>query len=78
MINNIYEKPRSKKIGYYVPGTKIKISSDNELKKNIKKIKIIINFAWHIDNEIKVYLKKIGFKGKIINILDKKDLLWKK
>ena len=78
LINNIYEKPRSKKIGYYVPGTKIKISSDNELKKNIKKIKIIINFAWHIDNEIKVYLKKIGFKGKIINILDKKDLLWKK
>ena len=61
-----------------MPGTKIKISSDNELKKNIKKIKIIINFAWHIDNEIKVYLKKIGFKGKIINILDKKDLLWKK
>jgi hypothetical protein len=77
IIKTIYEKPKSKKIGFYAPGTKILVKSDNELFKNIKKLKVIINFAWHIEKEIEIYLRKNGFKGKLINILDKKDLLWK-
>ena len=32
ITSNIYEKPGSKKIGYYVPGTDIKIISDNDIK----------------------------------------------
>ncbi len=78
IINAVYEKPASKKIGYYVPGTKIPIKSDKELFKKIKKQKFIINFAWHIDKEIKKYLNHNGFKGKVINILDRNDLSWKK
>jgi SAM-dependent methyltransferase len=78
IINSVYEKPNSKKNGFYIPGTKIPIKSDRELLKKIKKLKIIINFAWHIDSEIKTYLKRKGFKGKVIDILDKQDLLWKK
>lgn len=77
IIKAIYEKPNSKKIGFYAPGTKIPIKSDNKLFNKIKKLKIIINFAWHIEKEIKIYLKKNGFRGKIIDILDKEDLLWK-
>ena len=78
LINAVYEKPKSKKNGFYVPGTKIPIKSDKVLFKKIRKIKFIINFAWHIDKEIKKYLKKNGFKGKVIDILDRNDLSWKK
>ena len=68
VINKIYEKPNSLKIGYYVPNTNIPIVSDNELKK-LEKDTIIINFAWHIDKEINQYLKAKNIKNKIINIL---------
>ena len=70
IISSVYEKPRSLKIGYYVPGTRIPIKSDLLLFKSIKKYKIILNLAWHIKDEIHKYLKKNNFKGKIINILD--------
>ncbi len=73
VIEAVYEKPGSKKIGNYVPSTRIPIKSDSILFKNIKKYKIILNFAWHISREIKIYLRKNGFKGKIINILDQQD-----
>jgi len=65
-ISNIYEKHGSKKIGYYVPGTDIKIISDKQI---INKKKLLINFSWHIKNEIKNYMQKLNYKGKIINIL---------
>jgi hypothetical protein len=70
----IYEKENSKKIGFKVPGTTIPIVSD----KNLYKIKnknnfLIINFAWHIKDEIKKYLKKRGIKNKLLNIIESKD-----
>lgn len=65
-ISNIYEKTGSKKIGFYVPGTDIKILSDDKIKN--KKIPII-NFSWHIKNEIKQYMILKNYKGRIINIL---------
>ena len=73
LISSVYEKPNSMKVGNYVPGTRIPIKSDNLLFKNIKKEKIILNLAWHISSEIKKYLRKRGFKGKIVDILEKKD-----
>jgi len=73
VISEVYEKPNSKKIGHYLPGTTIPIKSDNKFLQNKNKIKIIINLAWHINKEIKNYLRKMGFKGKIIDILDSKD-----
>ena len=73
-IEKIYEKNHSLKIGYYAPGTNIKIVREKELKKNINKKKVIINLAWHISKEINRYLKKeFGFKGKVIDIISKKD-----
>jgi 2-polyprenyl-3-methyl-5-hydroxy-6-metoxy-1,4-benzoquinol methylase len=75
IIECVYEKPNSKKIGYYVPGTKIKIISDKYLKKNLKNYHgPILNLAWHIDKEIKKYLRKIKISNKIINILDVKEV----
>jgi SAM-dependent methyltransferase len=67
-IREIYEKPTSPKIGHYVPNTRIPIFSDNKLS-NLKEKTIIINFAWHIKKEIRSYLKNMGLKHKIIDIL---------
>ena len=75
VISEVYEKPDSKKIGHYLPGTSIPIKSDNKFLKNKNKIKIIINLAWHINKEIKTYLRKMGYKGKIIDILETKDFV---
>ena len=73
IISEVYEKPDSKKIGHYLPGTLIPIKSDNKFLKNKNKIKIVVNLAWHINKEIKTYLRKMGYKGKIIDILETKD-----
>jgi len=65
-ISNKYERDGSKKIGYYVPGTDIKILSDKKIKN--KQIPLI-NFSWHIKNEIKRYMMLKNYKGKIFNII---------
>ncbi len=72
-IFGTFEKPNSKKIGHYIPGTKIPILSDKHLENNLTKEKPIINLAWHIEKEIKNYLKLKKIPNQIINIIDKKD-----
>ena len=64
IISNVYEKPNSLKVGYYVHSTQIPIKSDLKLLKNINNNKIILNLAWHIKDEIVKYLKKIIIKEK--------------
>lgn len=71
-ISAVYEKPNSKKIGHYVPGTRIPIISDDELDLTTLQTPLI-NLAWHINDEIQTYLKKRGFKGQIINIISSED-----
>jgi len=68
-ISEIYEKPGSMKIGHYVPGTRIPIKSDDELMKKIEDIPVLINFAWHIKDEIENYLRSKRFRGTVVNIL---------
>jgi hypothetical protein len=63
MMPAIFEKPNSPKINNFVPGSKIKILSDNELLKvNPKKM---IVWSWHIIDEIVEYLDKLGYQGEI-------------
>ncbi len=71
-IYSVYEKNNSKKIGYFVPSTRIPIVADKSMIKIDKKIPII-NFAWHINKEIKKYLKKLKYKNRVIPILENKD-----
>ena len=66
-IIGFFEKPSSPKIGYYVPNTNIPILSDRNIIKH--KDKIIINFAWHINKEIKRYLKKNKIQNKVFDII---------
>lgn len=68
-IKCIYEKPGSMKIGNYVPSTRIPIVSDDELICDISNKIGLLNNAWHISTEIENYLRKLGFKGKLINII---------
>ena len=72
-ITVVYEKPGSLKIGYYLPGTKIPIHSDEEMYKLEDKTQPIINLAWHIPNEIHTYLRKHLLTGPIIDILSEED-----
>ncbi len=68
-ISAVYEKPGSKKIGHFLPGSRIPIKSDSELS-FVNKNLPIINLAWHIAPEISEYLKSLGYLGKMINIVD--------
>tara|TARA_Y100001968_G_C19390760_1_gene735439 strand:+ start:381 stop:1601 length:1221 start_codon:yes stop_codon:yes gene_type:complete len=68
-IECVYEKPGSKKIGHYVPSTKIPIVSSKELFELEKKPEVILNLAWHIPDEIKDFLLQNDVNSKIINII---------
>ena len=74
-ISAVYEKPGSMKIGNYVPGTKIPIYSDKELFKLDNDNTPILNLAWHIPDEIKLYMKDHGINSTIENILSLDDFI---
>jgi SAM-dependent methyltransferase len=69
-ISCVYEKPGSLKIGHYVPGTRIPIRSDDELLRHVSEINVLLNFAWHIPTEIEDYLRKKGFVGQLVHIVN--------
>lgn len=71
-ISAVHEKPGSKKIGHYVPGTRIPIVSDDELDLSAMQTPLL-NLAWHINDEIGAYLKGRGFRGQIVNIISEED-----
>jgi len=74
-IEVVYEKPGSMKIGYYVPGTRIPIHSDNDLFSLADKSLPILNLAWHIPNEIESYMITQGYTGPIYQILCAEDFI---
>ncbi len=64
IIDYVLEIEGSKKIGNYIPGTKIPILSEKKL--FIDQPDFAILFSWHIASELKIKLRKRGFKGKFI------------
>jgi len=75
LIFAVYEKSGSPKIGHYVPSTKIPILSDDELFAFPDKNLPVLNLAWHIPSEIRKYMLDNNYSGKIIDILNKEDLI---
>jgi len=73
LISGVYEKPGSLKIGHYLPGTRIPILSDEDLFKLDDQTLPILNFSWHIPNEIRVYLTKKNYSGQVIDIVSPDD-----
>lgn len=72
-IDCVYEKPGSLKIGYYVPGTRIPIVSDELLFNEPHNDAPLLNLAWHISSEIRQYLTENGFSGAVIDIVENDD-----
>ncbi len=64
LIDCVLEIDGSYKIGNCIPGTKIPILSEKILFKN--KPDYLILFSWHIANELKINLRKKGYRGKFI------------
>lgn len=73
LITAVYEKPGSMKIGHFVPGTRIPIVSDEELFRDPASAAPLINFAWHIPQEIRRYLTQHGVTSPVLDILDAQD-----
>ena len=73
IIDAVYEKPGSLKIGHYLPGTRIPIKSDSELFGLVDQNQPVLNLAWHIPSEIRAYLSAHGYKGAVIDILTIED-----
>lgn len=69
MVKAAYEKPQSQKIGHWIPGTRIPIVSDDSIITDLAYGAPILNFAWHIDDEIRKYMEHMGFSGQYINII---------
>jgi len=69
MVSAVYEKSQSDKIGHYVPGTRIPILSDEFILKDHQEDSPILNLAWHIHQEIKGYMQRLGYEGSYINII---------
>jgi hypothetical protein len=67
-IGATYERPGSKKVGHYVPGTRIPIRSEEELFAASPQPRVVLNLAWHIRDEIHTYLAQHGVTGEIVDI----------
>jgi hypothetical protein len=64
ILNCVFEIKGSYKIGRYVPGTNIPILVEKI--SDLKKYDYLIIFSWHIFDQIKKNLKKLGYHGKLI------------
>jgi SAM-dependent methyltransferase len=73
LISAVYEKPGSLKIAHYLPGTRIPISSDQDLFALPDKTKPLLNLAWHIPREIRSYVAEHGYTGSVVDILSAED-----
>ncbi len=73
ILEYIFEIKGSKKIGMYMPGTKIKIVEENI--KKLNKYDFLILFSWHIKDDLIKILNKKGYKGKYIIPLPEPKIL---
>ena len=73
IIDCIFEIKGSKKIGMYLPGTKIKIIEEDIRK--LKKYDYLVIFSWHIKKDIIKAIKKRGYIGKFIIPLPKPKIV---
>ena len=72
-LGYIAEQPTSLKLDYYVPGTKLKIVSDDIL--NEDQPDYILLLAWHLSGPIINKWKKRGLKSKFIVPLPKVEII---
>ncbi len=64
IIKAVLEVKNSKKIGNYMPGTKIPVIEENEIRKYNPDYLYLL--SWHIKDSLMKIFKKNGYKGKFI------------
>ena len=67
-LKEVYEIKGSKKVGHYIPGTKIPILPEKDLFMMQPQPEIIMNLAWHIPDEVRKNLKANGINSKVFDI----------
>jgi len=67
-ISAVFEKPNSMKIGHYIPGTRIPILSEDQMPLMAPAPRAILNLAWHINLEIKSYVKSMDPLYDVVDI----------
>ena len=68
-ISAVYEITGSKKVGHYVPGTRIPILPEKNLFDDAPDITVpILNLAWHIPNEVIANIRSHSLENDIIHI----------
>lgn len=72
-LEAVYEKPGSPKIGNYLPGTRIPILADDALFGMPDQSLPVLNLAWHITQEIRLYMAEHRYLGPVIDILGAED-----
>ena len=72
-LEYIAEQPTSLKLDYYVPGTNLKIVSDEVL--NSEQPDYVLLLAWHLSNPIINKWKDKGLKSKFIIPLPKVEII---
>ncbi len=72
-IDAVYEKVGSKKIGYYVPGTRIPIRSDEIYMNLHPAAALLLNLAWHIPAEIEARWRGMGYRGRFTQAISPED-----
>jgi hypothetical protein len=73
-IDGVFEISGSIKVGHYVPGTRIPIRPEVELFQKMDSIQLILNLAWHIPTEVRSNLSAHGYKGKVMDIIEFKEV----
>jgi hypothetical protein len=66
----VYEIRGSKKVGHYVPSTRIPILPEADLFALPDQTLPILNLAWHIPDEVRANLSSHGYQGEMVNIKD--------
>jgi SAM-dependent methyltransferase len=67
-LKEVYEITGSKKVGHYIPGTKIPILPEKELFMMQPQPEIIMNLAWHIPDDVRKNLKANGINSRVFDI----------
>ena len=73
IVECIFEVKGSKKIGKFIPGTKIPVLEEKI--KTLNQYDYLIIFSWHIYKDLVKILKKKGYRGKFIIPLPKPRLV---
>ena len=68
LIDAVYERSGSPKIGHFIPGTSIPILDEAVFFRERMESPVMINLAWHIQAEIEHFMRTQGYSGEILAI----------